>query len=67
MLGWVVHRAHVQRDAVAAIQQAGGEVLYEWEWANGKRILRKTQPPWPPWLINWLGPDYFGNVVSVPV
>jgi hypothetical protein len=23
-LGWIVHQAHVQRDAVAAIQGAGG-------------------------------------------
>ena len=28
-LGWVVHRARVQRRAVAAIEKAGGTVEYE--------------------------------------
>jgi hypothetical protein len=35
-LGWIVRDAHVQRDAVAAIQAAGGKVMYDWEWSDGK-------------------------------
>ena len=31
MLGWVVHLAHVQRDAVAAIRSGGGQVTYDWQ------------------------------------
>ncbi len=30
-LGWIIHRAQVQRDAVAAIGRAGGFVLYDWQ------------------------------------
>ena len=65
-LGWVVRRAHVQGDAVAAIERAGGSVVYEWarsdrEYAPGARL----EPPWPSWLVRWLGPDYFGDVVEV--
>ena len=32
-LGWVVHRARVQRDAVAAIERSIGRVFYDWQWA----------------------------------
>ncbi len=31
-LGWSVSGARVQRGAVAAIQEAGGTVNYNWEW-----------------------------------
>ena len=31
VLGWVVHLAHVQRDAVAAIRSGGGSVIYNWQ------------------------------------
>jgi hypothetical protein len=29
-LGWIVHRAQVQRDAVDAVRRAGGVVYYDW-------------------------------------
>ena len=29
--GWVANRARVQREAVAAIERAGGHVYYEWQ------------------------------------
>jgi hypothetical protein len=32
LLGWMARRARVQREAVAAIQKAGGMVGYNWEW-----------------------------------
>jgi hypothetical protein len=38
-LGWVVHRAHVQRDAVAAItklrRNTRGSVYYDWQYMVG--------------------------------
>jgi hypothetical protein len=34
-LGWFVRQAHVQRDAVAAIEEAGGSVRYDWELSDG--------------------------------
>jgi hypothetical protein len=41
-LGWIVREAHIQRDAVAAIEKAGGSVRYDWEswvpkWLSGRR------------------------------
>jgi Leucine Rich repeat len=34
-LGWIVHDARVQRDAVAAIQSTGGQATYDWEDHDG--------------------------------
>jgi hypothetical protein len=71
-LGWVVNRANVQRDAVAAIEQAGGKVAYEWELTPISFIYGRSfqpnpagAPRWPRWLVEWLGPDYFGDVKKV--
>jgi hypothetical protein len=62
-LGWIVRNARVQREAVAAFKNASGSVRYDWEWKNGKRI--PNAKPWAPrWLVNHIGLDYFGNVVS---
>src|SRR5215213_10651885 len=63
-LGWVVHRAHIQRDAVAAIERAGGGVMYEWQFKNG--IPNPAGKPWvPKWLVDLVGVDYIGNAVYV--
>ena len=37
-LGWIVRSARIQREAVAAIEKAGGRVKYDWEWSGGKQI-----------------------------
>jgi internalin A len=63
-LGWYVRSARIQRQAVAAIEQAGGSVAYEWDLQNGKRIAN-GKPWWPEWLVNLVGVDYFGSVVAV--
>src|SRR5262245_47525071 len=73
-LGWFVRRAHVQRDAVTAIVRSGGGAYYDWEtrelsrW-DGSRLSHdpKGKSPWPKWLIDALGPDYFGHVRIVYV
>jgi len=63
LLGWMVRAARIQRDAVAAIEGAGGHILYDWEWENG---YPKNDGPWAPeWLVDRLGIDYFGSVVHV--
>ena len=31
LLGWFVRRAQVQREAVAAIEKSGGQVVYYWQ------------------------------------
>jgi hypothetical protein len=70
-LGWIVHRARVQRGAVAAIARAGGRVYYDWEvkYVPGAAVsyqpVPNSKPPWPKWLVDHLGPDYFGNVKVV--
>ena len=65
-LGWIVHRAQVQRDAIAAIEGSGGRVSYEWEWdVNYLRAVPNGRPWWPKWLVDWIGADYVGNVVNV--
>ena len=62
-LGWIVRGARIQRDAVAEIRNAGGFVLYNWQWNNGSVIKGK---PWvPEWLIEAVGVDYFGRVTAV--
>ena len=63
VLGWVVHRANVQRDAVAAIVRTGGSIRYEWQRVPGVGWDLKDGPGWRKWLVERLGVDYFGNVV----
>lgn len=65
-LGWIVNRARVQREAVAAIQGAGGDVAYDWQVTNGR--FNPFAKPWAPrWLLDVLGVDYFGHVTDVGV
>jgi hypothetical protein len=62
-LGWIVHCAQVQREAVAAIERAGGEVRYDWQWKDNAPVHGK---PWgPKWLVDRVGIDYFGHVTLV--
>ena len=69
LFGWVVHPAHVQRVAVAAIRHGGGHVSYDWQLKrlrNGViRFDPKGRPKAPKWLIDYLGHDYFGHVEQV--
>ena len=71
-LGWLVHRATVQRDAVAAIRAAGGKAFYDWElttevtsYGHAPRLNPQATPHWPEWLVDQLGPDYFGTIQQV--
>jgi internalin A len=64
-LAWLVHRARVQRDAVAAFQRAGDKVWYDWEWNNGP--LPNGKPKWPKWLLASIGVDYLSSVVAASV
>ena len=66
-LGWIVRivrSAQTQREAVATVNEAGGDVLYDWQFNDGKALYGRE--PWAPdWLVNCLGPDYFGHVTGV--
>lgn len=63
-LGWLVHGARVQREAVAAIERSGGWSAYDWEWKDGDKI-RNGKPWGPRWLVDLIGVDFFGSVVIV--
>ena len=54
----------MQRDAVAAIRRAGGEVEYDCYWSNGRRVLG-GEPRAPRWLIDLIGGDYFHHITKV--
>jgi len=63
-LGWMVRSARIQRDAVAAIEKAGGWIKYDWEWSNRNDI--PGGKPWAPrWLVDLIGVDFFGHVTAV--
>lgn len=59
-VGWVAHHAHAQRDAVAAIQRAGGSVLYDLE----PNPYTQAKPWAPKWVIERIGVDHFGRVIQ---
>ncbi len=65
-LGWIVHTARVQRDAVAAIRKLEGTVRYDWERKDGLN-RPNAKPWWPRWLVDSFGIDYFGHVTQVRV
>ena len=63
-----------QRQAVAAIQKAGGTVLYDWQFEGGRfrlkkgtNIISEEVPWWPRWLVDRLGVDCFGHVTHVQI
>jgi Leucine-rich repeat (LRR) protein len=64
-LGWFIHRARVQRDAVAAIQRVGGGIAYSWQWSDGRPVSPPPKPPWPDWVRRILGPDFLDTVTYV--
>ena len=59
-LGWWLHLARVQRQAVAAIQAAGGSITYEWD-ALGDRGTHG----WRRWVAEHVNVDLTSYVVEV--
>ena len=64
-LGWVVHRARVQRDAVAAIRRVGGGVAFDWQRASVRPGSAPPTAPGPDWLRRALGPDFLDTATYV--
>ena len=62
VLSWFcvrLRQAQSQREAVQAIQEAGGSVNYDYE------VFRAPPtPPGPAWLRNLLGDDFFVMLVA---
>ncbi len=64
--------ARIQREAVAAIERAGGCVRYNWEYVvwdasyPNARYEQLHEKSWAPaWLVNVVGVDFFGHVTEV--
>ena len=64
-LGFQVNAAHRQKEAVAAIQKAGGYVLFDYQITRGGAIMANASPPGPGWLRKFIGEDYFRKVKNV--
>jgi hypothetical protein len=72
--GWILYRARVQREAVAAIRAGGGQVFYDFEltrvydpeddsytyWHSSPKKAK-----WPKWVEERIGIDYFATVIEV--
>jgi hypothetical protein len=66
--GWISHvirEAQVQSEAVAAIEAAGGLVLYDRERGPDGQYNLRAQPRWVVWLFSHGGKDYIANAVEV--
>lgn len=65
---WFAARMKVaerQRAAVHAIQEGGGHVAYDYEYDGMGYATKGAKPPGPVWLRDWLGIDFFADVVIV--
>ncbi len=51
-LGWLVQSVRIQREAVAAIKKAEGEVWYDWQDKAGVSSWYRVGDPWVP---RWFG------------
>lgn len=60
LFAWWSYKARQQREAVAAIENAGGSVAYDFQ----KQQLEKP-PHWPAWMVDAMGVDYFASVHRV--
>jgi internalin A len=63
-LGWIVHRARIQREAIVAIEKAHGQIVYNWQLSKGA-VVQGAKPPKPGWLGTWLGREYFERPIRV--
>lgn len=63
-LGWHIHTARRQQEAVKTIRDYGGWVLYDYELNNGK--YDPTAQSWvPKWAFECVGPDFFHSEVEI--
>ena len=54
----------VQREAVTAIERAGGNVKYAWAYADGQPIWG-GESVWAKWLLKNVGPNYVAHIAEV--
>ena len=63
-LGWIVRNAHIQRDAVAAIRKAGGQVWYDFD-PKDQVVAWYELSGWKKQIGESIGIDYVAHVVCV--
>jgi hypothetical protein len=63
-LGWIVNRAHVQRNAVVAVRKSGGTVLYDFEHRRGPGP-RPGLRSWQRLIANAVGVDFVSSVTLI--
>jgi hypothetical protein len=68
-LSWLavkLERARSQRQAVEAIVQSGGVVWYDYQLNDrGQYYVSRPKPPFPTWMRQLLGDDFFFDVLNV--
>lgn len=65
-LGTILNRIRVQREAIAIIERAGGEIVFDYELdENLDRVYPPPEPPGPRWLRSQLGDELFRDVDTV--
>ena len=69
-IGWVANRIHTQRQAIATVRAAGGNVSFDYEGKSfGPRPASqgpgRTEPAAPRWLRRWLGDELFQHVTMI--
>lgn len=60
-LGLYVRRVQKQCEVVAFVKQYHGELTYDYQWD------RRSHAPGPTWARDWLGDDYFSDLIAVRV
>ena len=65
LLGYISHNARKQRAAVAWVKENGGKVGYDYNHSTNGAMYQQNPPPGPDWLREWIGIDYFSDVVLV--
>lgn len=64
LFAWRLQRARRQAAAVHTIRKLGGVVTYDYQSeaeSSGKTV---AESPMPLWVVRWLGPDFFHDVVN---
>lgn len=62
--GWWLRSVRLQREAVAAIEGAGGYVRYDWVF-QCEQTSEEDPHPWPEWLVDRVGSDALSAVTAV--
>ncbi len=68
---YIIHNAHLQRDAVMSIKGVGGSVMYDWQPESPRNPFDPLEGPEVDrsWrlerLVEWVGIDVVANVIQV--